>query len=290
MAKTPLADAVTRWYASQARDLPWRQPGVTPWGVLVSEVMLQQTQAARVEPAWREWLERWPTPASLAAETPGTAIRAWGRLGYPRRALRLHACATAIVDRHGGTVPSTLEDLMALPGVGMYTARAVAAFAFRQRHPVVDTNVRRVVARAVTGAADAGQVTKAADLVAVEALLPADPERAATASVAFMELGAVLCTPRTPRCAECPLWMRCAWRRSGGVVPAGPSRRRQRYAGTDRQVRGLLLAVLREASGPVPGQRLDLVWGDPIQRERALSGLVEDGLVRQVQTDLYALP
>jgi A/G-specific adenine glycosylase len=124
----------------------------------------------------------------------------------------------------------------------------------------------------------------------VEALLPADPERAATTSVAFMELGALLCTPRAPRCADCPLRTMCAWRRSGGVLPDGPSRRRQRYAGTDRQVRGLLLAVLREAHGPVRAQRLDLVWGDPVQRERALSGLVDDGLVRLIQADLYALP
>jgi A/G-specific adenine glycosylase len=278
------------WYEEHGRhELPWRHTR-DRWAIHVSEVMLHQTQVARIAPVYDAFLDRFPTPTAMADAGPGAVIEAWGRLGYPRRALRLHACAAAIVDRHGGTVPSTLEDLLALPGVGTYTARAVAAFAFRQRHPVVDTNVRRVVARAVAGVADAGQVTTAADLVAVEALLPADPERAATASVAFMELGAVLCTPRAPRCTECPLWMICAWRRSGGVVPDGPSRRRQRYAGTDRQVRGLLLAVLRDATGPVPGQRLDLVWGDPIQRERALSGLVEDGLVRRVQADLYALP
>src|SRR5262249_19212733 len=147
MRDTSLAEAVTRWYDGNARDLPWRAPGVPAWGVLVSEVMLQQTQVARVEPIWHEWMARWPTPSALAVVAPGEAIRAWGRLGYPRRALRLHACAGAIVDRHSGAVPTTVHDLLALPGVGMYTARAVAAFAFRQRHPVVDTNVRRVVAR-----------------------------------------------------------------------------------------------------------------------------------------------
>jgi A/G-specific adenine glycosylase len=252
--------------------------------------MLQQTQVARVEPAWREWLTRWPTPAALAAVAPADAIRAWGRLGYPRRALRLHACAAAIVARHAGTVPAKLDDLLALPGIGAYTARAVATFAYRQRHPVVDTNVRRVVARAVSGAADGGPATTAADLAAVEALLPADREAAARASVAFMELGAVVCTARAPRCVDCPLRATCAWRLAGApAAPGGARRRTQRYAGTDRQVRGLLLAVLRDADGPVPAARLDLVWSDRTQRMRALDGLVADGLVNPVDGG-YDLP
>jgi A/G-specific adenine glycosylase len=278
MRDTSLADTVTRWYDDHARDLPWRVPGVSPWGVLVSEVMLQQTQVNRVEPAWHQWMARWPTPAALAADPPGEAIRAWGRLGYPRRALRLHACATAIVERHGGEVPSGLDELLALPGVGTYTARAVAAFAFRQRHPVVDTNVRRVIARSVAGLADSGPTTTTGDLAAVELLLPDEPERAARASVAFMELGAIRCTAKAPRCPDCPLWTVCAWRRAGAPAAAGPSRRPQRYTGTDRHVRGLLLAVLRDADGPVPRSRLDAVWPDEIQRTRALAGLVDDGL------------
>jgi A/G-specific adenine glycosylase len=285
-----LTEIVTDWYAVHARDLPWRQPATPAWGVLVSEVMLQQTPVVRVLPAWREWLARWPTPAALAADPPGEAIRAWGRLGYPRRALRLHECATAIVARHGGVVPDDLAELLALPGVGTYTARAVAAFAFGQRHPVVDTNVRRVVARAVAGAADAGPTTTARDLVAVERLLPADPPAAARASVALMELGAVVCTARSPRCPECPLRTRCLWRRSGAAAPAGPTRRPQRYAGTDRYVRGLLLAVLREEPGPVPRQRLDAVWSDTEQRGRALAGLLADGLVAEVAEGSFALP
>jgi A/G-specific adenine glycosylase len=290
MADTSLADTVAAWYVAHQRDLPWRRAGVSPWAVLVSEVMLQQTQVARVEPVWLTWVERWPTPAALAAETPGEAIRAWGRLGYPRRALRLHACATAIVERHDGRVPSTVDELLALPGIGMYTARAVAAFAYRQRHPVVDTNVRRVIARAVEGVADAGPATTKADLRAVEVLLPEESERAALASVAFMELGAVVCTARAPRCVDCPLSTTCRWRADGPVLPAGPSRRTQRYAGTDRQVRGLLLAVLREADGPVPAGRLDMVWTDGEQRGRALAGLLSDGLICEVDTDMYALP
>jgi A/G-specific adenine glycosylase len=287
---TGLAAAAIKWYEANARDLPWRAPGVGSWPILVSEVMLQQTPVVRVEPVWREWVARWPVPAALAADPPAEAIRVWGRLGYPRRALRLHAAATAIVRRHGGEVPATLPELLALPGVGGYTARAVAAFAYRQRHPVVDTNVRRLVARVLAGEPDAGPATTNADLAAAEALLPADPAAAAAVSVALMELGALVCSARDPGCRECPLSPRCAWRAGGRSLPAGPSRRPQRYAGTDRQVRGELLAVLREATGPVPRARLDLVWADARQRERALVSLVADGLVCPAPPgDRYAL-
>src|SRR3954453_21793624 len=144
-AAMTFADDAIAWFDQNARDLPWRQPTTSPWGVLVSEVMLQQTPVVRVEPAWRSWMTRCPPPADLAADPPSEAIRMWGRLGYPRRAMRLHACAVAIVERHGGVVPDDLDQLLALPGVGTYTARAVATFAYGQRHPVVDTNVRRVV-------------------------------------------------------------------------------------------------------------------------------------------------
>ena len=288
MTETTIADAAIRWYDANARDLPWRVPGTTAWAVLVSEVMLQQTPVVRVTPAWHAWMNRWPTPADLAADPPSEAIRMWGRLGYPRRAMRLHACAVALVERHGGEVPADLEALLALPGVGTYTARAVATFAYGQRHPVVDTNVRRVVSRAVEGAADAGPTTTTADLVATAELLPFEPARAARASIAFMEIGAVVCTARSPRCADCPLESVCAWRAAGSVPADGPSRRPQRYAGTDRQVRGLLLAVLRETTGPVSRQRLDSVWADEVQRARALAGLVVDGLVEPLGADADA--
>jgi len=283
-----LADAAIAWFEANARDLPWRRPGTSAWGVLVSEVMLQQTPVARVAPVWTEWLARWPDPPALAAEPAGEAIRAWGRLGYPRRALRLHECATVLVERHGGALPSDLDALLALPGVGAYTARAVAAFAFGQRHPVVDTNVRRVVARAAGGRADAGPTTTAADLAATAALLPLDPARAVRASAALMEIGAMLCTARSPSCANCPLWTDCAWK--GTPTAAGPSRRPQRYAGTDRQVRGLLLAVARASAGPVPRSALDAVWPDADQRLRALAGLLSDGLLTQPEEGLFALP
>jgi A/G-specific adenine glycosylase len=285
---TDFADAAIEWYDRNARDLPWRVPGVSAWAVLVSEVMLQQTPVVRVLPAWQAWLHRWPTPAALAADPPAEAIRMWGRLGYPRRALRLHASAVAMVQRHDGQVPDDLTALLALPGIGDYTARAVATFAYGQRHPVVDTNVRRVVARAVLGEPDAGPTTTAADLTATAELLPQQPARAARASIAFMELGALVCTARTPRCPQCPLEELCVWRASGQTAPAGPTRRPQRYAGTDRQVRGLLLAVLRESTSPVPRARLDVVWQDSAQRARALSGLVEDGLVEPLGPDADA--
>jgi len=285
---TTLGEDVAAWYRIAARDLPWRAPDADAWAVLVSEVMLQQTQVARVLPAWAAWLARWPTPQDLAADDPGEAVRMWGRLGYPRRALRLHDCAVALVERHGGEVPRGVAELLALPGVGEYTARAVAAFAYRQRVPVVDTNVRRVVARAVEGRADA-PVTRR-DLPLVEALLPDDPERAATVSVALMELGALVCTARAPRCSSCPVRDRCAWLAAGSPALAVPARRPQAWAGSDRQVRGRLLAVLRDADGPVPTAALDAAWDEPVQRARALDGLVADGLVEPTDDGRWSLP
>jgi A/G-specific adenine glycosylase len=285
---TTLASAVSDWYARAARDLPWRRAGVDPWAVLVSEVMLQQTQVSRVLPAYAAWLERWPTPAALAADPPGEAVRMWGRLGYPRRALRLHACALTVVERFGGRLPATVPELLTLPGVGDYTARAVVAFAHRRRVPVVDTNVRRVVARAVQGRADA-PVTRA-DLALVEVLLPADEEAAATASVALMELGALVCAARAPRCPACPVQDSCAWLAAGRPDLGTPVRRPQGYAGSDRQVRGRLLAVLRDAPTPVDADLLAQVWDEPVQRARALDGLVADGLVDPLPDGRYALP
>lgn len=285
-----LVEPVLGWYAREARDLPWRAPGVGAWPVLVSEVMLQQTPVARVLPAYQDWLDRWPTPSALAAEPAGEAVRMWGRLGYPRRALRLHECARALVDRFDGSVPADVADLLTLPGVGDYTARAIAAFAFGRREPVVDTNVRRVIARAVHGRGEAGPPSTQRDLADVEALLPPEPATAARFSVGLMELGALVCTARAPRCADCPLAASCAWRLTGKPPYEGPTVRPQRFAGTDRQVRGLLMAVLRESDAPVHRPALDAVWTDSIQRERALDGLVADGLIDPLPDGRYALP
>jgi A/G-specific adenine glycosylase len=258
--------------------------------VLVSEVMLQQTPVARVAPAYEAWLARWPDAAALAAATPADVLRMWGKLGYPRRALRLREAACAVVERHGGRLPADVSALEALPGVGTYTARAVAAFAFGQRVPVVDTNVRRVVARAVLGAGEAGPPSARRDLADTAALLPSAPDRAARFSVALMELGAVICTARAPRCGQCPISARCAWVAAGRPAYVGPSAPRQRFTGTDRQVRGLLLDVLRAAHGAVEPAALDAVWTDAPQRARALDGLVADGLVEPLDDGRFALP
>jgi len=258
--------------------------------VMVSEFMLQQTPVARVLPVFEQWMLFWPTPADLAAVSTGDAVRAWGRLGYPRRALRLHAAATAIVAEHGGEVPSSYDALLALPGVGDYTAAAIASFAFGGRHVVLDTNVRRVLARAVSGVEFPAASVRRAERDVATSLLPDDDATAATWAVAVMELGALVCTAANPRCEQCPVHDLCAWRSAGHPAYDGPPRRGQTYAGTDRQCRGRLLAVLREAHEPVHQSRLDAVWTPADQRARCLAGLVEDGLVARLSDDTYALP
>jgi len=287
---TSYAGPVLAWYSRNARDLPWRAPGTTPWSVLVSEIMLQQTPVARVLPAHRSWLDRWPTPAALAAEPAAEAIRQWGRLGYPRRALRLHETATIVTRRHGGVVPDDIDALLALPGIGSYTAAAVASFAFGQRHAVLDTNVRRVLARLVAGQPRPGVAPSQAERRMAEALLPAEPAVAARWSVAVMELGALVCTAASPRCEGCPVAGQCAWLAAGRPPESGARRRPQRYDGTDRQCRGRLLGVLREGSGPVSQAELAGVWTDPVQLARALDGLVADGLVDPLPDGRFALP
>ena len=281
---------ILRWFADHARDLPWRRPDASPWSVLVSEIMLQQTPVARVLPVHEAWLERWPTPAGLAAESSGEAVRAWGRLGYPRRALRLHAAAAVIAERYDGEVPDSYEELITLPGVGDYTAAAVASFAFGRRHVVLDTNVRRVLARARSGVEfPAPSVTRTErDLAA--SLLPADAGTAATWAVAVMELGALVCTASSPDCHRCPVSDECAWRALGAPPYAGPPRRRQPWAGTDRQCRGRLMALLRDSDGPVGRSTLAEAWSDAEQRDRCLKSLQADGLAEVVAPDRYGLP
>ena len=285
-----LVDTIVDWYRHAARDLPWRVPGVGAWPVLVSEVMLQQTPVSRVLPAWTGWLERWPSVADLAAASPGDAVRMWGKLGYPRRALRLHECARTIVEQHGGVVPRDVAELESLPGIGSYTARAVAVFAYGDRHPVVDVNVRRVMARTIDAQGQPARPSLPRDHAAVAALLPDDPADAARASVALMELGALICTARTPRCGACPVAASCAWVLAGSPPYPGPSVAAQRFTGTDRQVRGLLLDVLRDADAPVTRAALDVVWPHAAQRERALDTLVVDGLIDPLPDGRFALP
>jgi A/G-specific adenine glycosylase len=282
--------AITQWYSEHARTLPWRAPEADAWAVLVSEVMLQQTPVSRVLPAWEAWLATWPTPTAMAQASPGAAVVMWGRLGYPRRALRLREAAVAIVERHGGVVPGDLDDLRALPGVGEYTAAAVASFAHRRCHVVLDTNVRRVLERILGGAELPPNSLTKAERARAEALLPADAEAAATWNAAAMELGALVCTSTNPRCELCPVRAHCTW--LGAGKPAGDVQRKgQTYAGTDRQVRGRLLAVLRDAApDPVPAAALEACWQDATQRGRALDSLLADGLVQRRDPGVYALP
>lgn len=287
----PLVAPVVAWFAANARDLPWRSAGCSPWGVLVSELMLQQTPVSRVEPVWLRWMERWPTPAALADARTDDVIRAWGTLGYPRRALRLQACARAVVDGHGGQVPSTEHDLRALPGVGAYTAAAVASFAHHRRAVVLDTNVRRVLARTLGGLALPAAHTTVGEIRSAGAVVPTDPEGSRRWNAAAMELGALVCTARAPRCSACPVAHLCAWRLAG-MPPPTTRTRRQPWAGTDRQARGRLMGALRSAPGPVTPTELESSWPDADQRGRALASLVADGLVVRTEqpSERYGLP
>jgi A/G-specific adenine glycosylase len=285
------AALVVDWFAVHARDLPWRRPGFPPWGTLVSEFMLQQTPVVRVIPRLDEWLTRWPEPADLAAEPAGEAVRAWQSLGYPRRALNLHACAVAITERFAGAVPNDVDALLTLPGVGDYTARAVAVFAFGARHPVVDTNIRRVIARAVDGHPDASTPNAKRDLPAMEALLPDDDEAAARFNAGMMELGALICTARSPKCDLCPLANVCAWRAAGYPdVEITRKPKQKKYEGSDRQARGAILNLLRASEHPVASARFAEAVPNPTQRGRAMAGLLKDGLIVASADDLFALP
>lgn len=282
--RTSVARAIIVWFRAHARPLPWRGVDTTPWEVLVSEFMAQQTQVDRVIPKYLEWVERWPLPSTLAKDAPGEAVRAWDRLGYPRRALWLHRAATTIAHEHNDEVPRDINALLTLTGVGPYTARAVAVFAFGDRHPVVDTNTRRVLARALHGKAAAGMPAQL-DLTDLLTILPAERNDAAAFNAGVMELGALVCTARSPKCGECPIAKWCRWRAAG--YPANAPERRPTqaaFAGSDRQVRGRILALLRAATGQVSREEAlrvaaDGTTRDQDQPQRAFDSLVADGLV-----------
>ncbi len=285
------ARRIVAWYESAGRALPWRAEDFTPWGILVSEFMLQQTQVSRVLPKLEAWLERWPSPADLAADSPAEAVRMWDRLGYPRRALWLHQAAVEIVERHGGEVPADVDVLLALKGVGPYTARAVAAFAYGVRVPVVDTNTRRVIARAVNGQALAGMPNERIDLAEMAALLPDSHVAARAFNAGIMELGAIICVARSPLCEHCPVAGECAWRAAGFPHNAPEKRPRQaKFEGSDRQVRGIILATLRTATEPVPNSSIAKLWPDQAQLGRAIHGLLRDGLIELEPNERYRLP
>lgn len=285
-AVSGIAAPLMHWYADAARDLPWRRPGFHArygaWGTLVSEFMLQQTPVARVIPHLEAWLERWPEPASMVDATPADVVKQWANLGYPRRALWLHRAALEAVERHGGVVPRDVDALLALTGIGDYTARAVAVFHYGDRHPVVDTNTRRVLARAIDGRSQPGPAARR-DLDAMAAILPASNAEAGVVNAATMELGALVCTARAPRCDDCPLRTRCAWV-AAGRPDTGDNRRRQaRYEGSDRQARGAVLKALRDAAdAALPVDAVLHDWADAAQRDRAIDSLVRDGLIEAV--------
>ena len=284
---------LSAWYPHAARDLPWRRTefhnDFGAWGTLVSEFMLQQTPVNRVIPHLNAWLTRWPTPVALAAASPAEVVHQWANLGYPRRALWLHKAAIEIAERHDGVVPRDVDALLALSGIGDYTARAVAAFAYGDRHPVVDTNTRRVLARAIQGQAQPAPPSRR-DLGLMESLLPASDAESAIFNAAAMELGATVCTARTPRCEICPLLDGCAWVAAGRPETGDRRRRQAAFEGSDRQARGAVLRMLREsAPHPVPIPAILPEWPDPQQRDRAIDSLIADGLA-EADGELLSLP
>jgi A/G-specific adenine glycosylase len=274
---------------SRRPELPWRSTR-DPWAVLVSEVMAQQTQLARVVPAFLGFMDRFPTPASCAAAPVGDVLRAWRGLGYNRRARNLHLAARAVVDDHAGHLPSDLDGLLSLPGVGAYTARAVMAFAFGADTGVVDTNAGRVLARAVAGR----PVGRAEAQRLVDAMVP--PERGWWFGQALLDLGAGTCVARAPRCHECPIRRRCRWASSGRAGPdpaagsAGVSVPQSRFAGSDRQGRGRLIEALRRDEVPAPDLADVVGWDDPERLDRVVADLVAEGMVVRTATGALRLP
>ena len=273
-------EAICAWFDANGRDLPWRRPGTSAWGVLVSEVMSQQTPMPRVIGPWHEWPNRWPTPDDLAEEDSGEAVAAWGRLGYPRRALRLHSCAVTIATEHDGVVPNSYDELVALPGIGDYTASAVVSFAFGGRATVLDTNVRRLIARAESGIANCPTSVTRAERIVADALVPDEDARAAKWAVASMELGALVCTARSPQCEVCPIRDGCRWVIDGRPDNA-PARRGQPWKGTDRQCRGVIMDVVRNSPHGVKVQMALSAWPELDQASRCLESLLDDGLVHR---------
>ena len=275
------------WFAAHQRNLPMRAQGVSDWGTLVFEIMSQQTPISRVQPIWLEWMERWPTPADLAAASSADIIVAWANLGYPSRALRLKACASAIVEKHDGEVPLTMKELTLLPGVGTYTASALLAFRHGIRVPVLDTNVRRVLVRFLDGREFPPHSTPSkAETTRAEALLPENGRDAADVSLSLMEFGALVCTQLSPSCDECAIHANCAWAAAG--YPKDEKRPTpQPYVGTDRQARGRIMKALRTAhfegkEGLTKRRVLDVAridGGDRYQPSRVYRALLKDGMI-----------
>ena len=279
-----LHQPVLAWYKKNKRDLPWRNTDA--WGVLVSEIMLQQTPVARVLPIYIEWMKRWPTPAALAEATPAQIITAWGRLGYPRRALRLHECAKVISTQYKGRIPETQSELRELPGIGDYTSAAIIAFAFEGRSLVLDINIRRVFARVITGVEVPTAAPTKSERQEREKLIPSKNPHVWAA--ATMELGALICTAKNPQCGQCPLADQCIWRSLDYPLSDQP-KRTQSWHGTDRQCRGVIVQALRE-NPALSKKEIMQLWDVPSQVEKALLTLLEDGLVVAQKRERFSLP
>ena len=280
----PLEKPIVNWFKRNKRDLPWRN--TTPWGVMVSEYMLQQTPVNRVLPKWIEWMERWPTPADLAIATPAQVITAWGRLGYPRRALRLHAAAQIIAEDFNNEVPEDLETLQTLPGIGEYTAAAIAAFAFDRRTLVMDVNIRRVLTRVIDGNEHPKPAPTIREKSRRLALLP--EKNAHIWAAATMELGALVCTSKNPKCELCPVISACNWRKNG-YPKSDLIRKSQDWHGTDRKCRGTIVQALRENES-LTENAIKKLWPDESQIEKALKTLQEDLLIEAISRKRYRLP
>jgi A/G-specific adenine glycosylase len=279
-----LHQPVLAWYKKNKRDLPWRNTDA--WGVVVSEIMLQQTPVARVLPIYIEWMKRWPTAAALAAATPAQIITAWGRLGYPRRALRLHECAKVISTQYKGRIPETQSELRELPGVGDYTSAAIIAFAFEGRSLVLDINIRRVFARVIDGVEVPTAAPTKSERQEREKLIPSKNPHVWAA--ATMELGALICTAKNPQCGQCPLADQCIWRSLDYPLSDQP-KRTQSWHGTDRQCRGVIVQALRE-NPALSKKEIMQLWDVPSQVEKALLTLLEDGLVVAQKGQRFSLP
>jgi A/G-specific adenine glycosylase len=279
-----LHQPVLAWYKKNKRELPWRNTDA--WGVLVSEIMLQQTPVARVLPVYNEWMKRWPTPAALAAATPAQVITAWGRLGYPRRALRLHDCAKVISTQYKGKIPTTQSELRELPGVGDYTSAAIIAFAFEGRSLVLDINIRRVFARVIDGIEVPTAAPTKSERQEREKLIPTKNPHVWAA--ATMELGALICTAKNPKCGQCPLADQCIWRSLDYPLSDQP-KRTQSWHGTDRQCRGVIVQALRE-NPALSKKEIMQLWDVPSQVEKALLTLLEDGLLVEQKGQRFSLP
>ena len=272
------------WFKKNQRDLPWRKSGA--WGVLVSEIMLQQTPVNRVLPIYNEWMNRWPTPRDLASATSAEVITAWGRLGYPRRALRLHNCAKVISEQYRNQVPENEIDLRALPGIGEYTAAAIIAFAFKERSLVLDVNIRRLFARAIDGIeVPKPSVTKDERKSRAELIPLKDPHVWAAAT---MELGALVCSAQNPKCQICPIADQCRWK-SLNFPKSEQKKRTQAWHGTDRQCRGVIVQALRE-NKVLTQKEIRKLWHLDSQVEKALSSLIKDELITSPKRNSYSLP